>query len=121
MKLLMVYGLGGDREAECLRCAGHEVELVSTADLTYEKLSKEKYAAVIIHGSDDAVIKDGGYLSEIIKEEFPRTIRIVYTGEVAQRYMDQFMVRFDAVVSKLKGVKGLENILNIIEKPEKPS
>ncbi|MDO8655803.1 MAG: hypothetical protein Q7K45_01065 [Nanoarchaeota archaeon] len=116
MKLLFVYELGGVKEVEYLRQAGHEVDLVSTVNWAYEKLSQEKYAAVIIHGTDDMPVKDERHLCEVIRDEFPDIIRICYTGQITQDYRDRFMQRFDVISSKLFGVKGIEMILQVMKK-----
>ena len=115
MNILFLYELGGLNEAAGLRLVGHEVDLVSTANQAYKKLSEKKYQAMIIHGSDDMPVKDGRCLSKLVGDEFPETIRICYTGEVSQYYRDQFMKRFDAVASKLVGVRGLQAIIGKIQ------
>ena len=59
MNILLLYERGGTGEVASLRQAGHAADLVSTARWAYEELSKKKYDAVIIHGSDDMPVKDG--------------------------------------------------------------
>ncbi len=116
MKILFLYGSGGHNEVAGLRQSGHEVEFVSTAQWAYKKLSEEEYKVVIIHGSDDMPVKDKRTLSKVIRDEFPRTMRICYTGEVPQLYLDQFMERFDGVISKWGGWKGLQEIIETVQK-----
>ena len=116
MNILFLYELGGTYEADSLRQAGHSVDLVSTAKWAYEELSKKKYQAIIIHGSNNMPVKDERCLSKLVQDEFPETIRICYMGEVTQHYMDQFMERFDAVASKLLGVRDLQAIIEKIQK-----
>ena len=116
MNILFLYELGGYDEVDGLRLVGHEVDSVSTAEWAYEELLKKKYEAMIIHGSDNMPVKDGRCLSKLVGDEFPETIRICYTGEVSQHYMDQFMENFDAVASKLSGVCGLQEIIERIQK-----
>ncbi len=116
MNILFLYELGGHDEVAGLRQAGHEVNFISTARWAYEELSKKKYEAIIIHGSDDMPVKDGRCLSKMVGDEFPETIRICYTGEVSRHYMDQFMKEFDVVASKLSGVRGLQAIIKKMQK-----
>lgn len=122
MKILFLYELGGHDEARALRETGHNVDFVSTAQWAYEKivenekLNGERYAAAIIHGSDDMPVDDGQMLSTFIQQQSPETLRIVYTGEITSHYRDQFMKRFDAIASKLRGIRGLEALLKTIEK-----
>jgi len=116
MRLLFVYENGGHKEVKYLRQAGHEVDLVSTVGWAYEKLSQEKYAVIIIPGSDDMPVKDERHLCEVIRDEFPNTTSICYTDQISQDYRDRFMQRFDAIASKLWVVKSIEDILKHINK-----
>lgn len=96
---------------ELLQMEGYETVLARNSVDAYKKLISDKFDVMIVDGGTNTEIKDGKNLGEVVKEEFPKILRICFTGGSVRQHLDQYMTEFDAVISRMYGITDLCEVI----------
>ncbi|HLC71888.1 MAG TPA: hypothetical protein VJI32_07790 [Candidatus Nanoarchaeia archaeon] len=82
---------------------GYQCSGASTSELALELLAKERYDAIIIDPSEDDRVVGTICLSDILQREYPRIVRIGFSGEYKAREDPVAQARYKYIVIKTTG------------------